>query len=333
MLSTVALILGTAGCSPAPESRLATFSGDVMGTTYNVRIVSGGGGAGAVVEAEAAVAEAVDRVDDLMTTYRDSEVTRFNAALSTEPYSVSAETAEVTRVALELAAATDGALDVTIGPLVAAFGFGASGTLEIPDAERLAELQERVGYRRLTVDADDRLVKTQPEMALDLSSIAKGYAVDRAAAALAKFGFVDYMVELGGEVSARGRNELGQPWRIGVERPDAARGVVQRVIPLSDLAMATSGDYRQYREVDGKRVSHIIDPRSARPVEHRVASATVLHPSCATADGIATAMMVLGEDGVDLAESHGWAVLLLVRSSDGFREVTSPAFEALIDSG
>jgi thiamine biosynthesis lipoprotein len=327
------LVAGCGGQAPEETGRhLTVFEGAVMGTTYTVRIVTDAADAEREASVAESLTEAVSRVDDLMTTYRDSEVTRFNASRSTEPFAVSPETAEVASLALELAAVTGGAVDVTVGPLVEAFGFGPTESVELPSEERLADLRPRIGHSLLTVDPEGRLVKAHPELTVDFSAVAKGYGVDRAAAVLDELGITDYMIELGGEVRTLGLNERGLPWRIGVERPRAARGAVQRIVPLSGLSMATSGDYRQYREVDGRRISHIIDPRSSQPIEHSVASATVLHESCATADGLATAMIVLGEDGLRLAEENGWAVLLLVRSEDGFREATSSAFDALIDS-
>jgi thiamine biosynthesis lipoprotein len=282
--------------------------------------------------ARRAAAAALAEVDDLMTTYRDSEVTRFNAWRDTAPFAVSTPTAEVARLALRLAAQTGGALDVTVAPLVSALGFGPAAPGPLPADETLARLLAATGWEHLAVDPADRLVKARPDLEIDLSAVAKGYAVDRAGEALEALGLGDYMVEVGGEVRARGRNPSGEPWRIGIERPDAVQRVVQRVLPLRDLALATSGDYRNYREVDGRRVSHIVDPRSGRSIGHRVASATVVHPDCATADGLATAMMVLGEEGMALADRNGWAVLLLVREGDGFREVASAAFRRLVES-
>jgi thiamine biosynthesis lipoprotein len=303
-----------------------------MGTTYTVRVAAESTEAASVARLEDSIDAAISSVDDHMTTYRESEVTRFNAWRSAEPFEVSPDTREVVALALDLAARTEGALDVTIAPLVAAFGFGPSMPAGLPAQESLDDLLPRVGYSLLRVDAEGRLLKGHPELEIDLSAVAKGYAVDRAATALDGQGVTDYMVEIGGEVRARGRNERDEVWRIGVERPDSALRTIQRIVPLPDMAMATSGDYRQYREIEGTRISHIIDPRTARPIDHGVASATVLHPSCASADGLATAMMVLGEEGLHLAEENGWAVLLLVRSPDGFREEASSAFAALIES-
>jgi FAD:protein FMN transferase len=303
-----------------------------MGTTYNVRVAAAGLSDAQRQAAGTATATALAEVDDLMTTYRDSEVTRFNAWHDTAPFAVSAPTATVVRLALDLAARTEGALDVTVAPLVAALGFGPDAAGPLPSPEALDALRRRIGWQHLSVDAAGRLVKAIPELEIDLSAVAKGYGADRAGAALETLGLRDYMVEVGGEVRARGRNERGEAWRIGIERPDAEQRAVERVLPLSDLSLATSGDYRNYREVNGERVSHIVDPRTGRSIGHRVASATVASADCATADGLATAMMVLGEEGLALADREGWAVLLLVRDGDGFREAPSAAFRKLVDS-
>jgi FAD:protein FMN transferase len=322
-----------AACAGPPAARLATASGEVMGTRYNVSWVAASPDVPAAADVEQAVAAQLHAVDDLMTTYRDSEVTRFNAWRSGEPFAVSTPTAQVVALALDLARETGGALDITIAPLVTALGFGPQEAAPgLPSDAELAALWARVGYHRLSVDAEGRLVKSLPALEIDLSSVAKGFAVDQAAAALDGLGIANYLVEVGGEVRARGVNLQSEPWRIGIERPDTESRRAERIIPLADLAMATSGDYRNYRQVDGRRISHIIDPRSGAPIDHRVASASVLHRECATADGLATAMMVLGEDGLALAAARDWAVLLLVREGDGFVELESPAFRRLLES-
>lgn len=340
LLTSAVLALATAGvvitgaCAQrnAGATVLLTLGGEVMGTTYAVRIVADAGEQPVELEVSTAVAATLAEIDDLMTTYRDSEVTRFNAWRRTAPFPVSPPTATVVARALTLAAATGGALDVTVAPLVAAFGFGPEPPTALPGSDLLQTLRDHTSYRRLALTREGTLVKANPELEIDLSALAKGFAVDRAAAALDQRGFDNYMIEVGGELRARGFNERRQRWQIGIERPDAARGVTQRIIALADMSLATSGDYRNYREIDGHRISHIIDPRSGRPVSHRVASATVLHPECITADGLATAMMVLGEEGITLAESNGWAVLLLLRDGDDFVELSSSHFTRLVES-
>ncbi|MCZ6727114.1 MAG: FAD:protein FMN transferase [Acidobacteria bacterium] len=321
-------LLALAGCE-APRPRLVVFDGETMGTTYTIKIVGTGADDGALRQTRQAIATVLQGVDDLMTTYRPSEVTAFNEHRSLDPMAVSESTRAVVELALDLARATRGALDITVAPLVDAYGFGATTPGDLSAIEALAAI---IGFQNLTINASGALVKRHPGLRIDLSALAKGYGVDRVAEALERQGYQDFMVEVGGEVRARGHSESGQTWRIGIERPDAARGTVQRIVPLSDLSLATSGDYRNFRLVDGRRLSHIIDPRTARPIEHRIASATVIHPSCATADGLATAMMVLGEEALELAELNGWAVMLIIRDNGGFVERQSTTFAQLLAS-
>jgi thiamine biosynthesis lipoprotein len=165
----------------------------------------------------------------------------------------------------------------------------------------------------------------------DLSGVAKGFAVDQAARALESLGFGNYLVEAGGEVRTRGLNLHGEPWRIGIERPEATPPVVHHVVPLSGLAMATSGDYRIYFEEGGRRYSHEIDPRTGAPIRHALASVTVVAPDCGFADAMSTALIVLGEErGLALAADQGIAAYFIVRDPDGGLEArATPAFAAL----
>ena len=313
---------------------VTALSGPTMGTTWTVKVVTAGQPDMPTVRAlDSAAADAVEAVDSSMSTYKkDSELSLFNASPSTEPVGVSAMLLAVLVEAQATTAVSGGAFDVTVGPLVNAWGFGRDKDKPPPTEAELEVLRARVGADKLTVDAAAATVrKSRPDVYVDLSAIAKGYGVDRMAAAVEGLGYTDYMVEVGGEVRAKGRNRAGEPWQIGVEVPvpsDERR--VRKVVPLVDLAMATSGDYRNYIERDGKRLSHTIDPRAGRPVEHTAASVTVVSRTCMTADALATALNVLGPDeGMALAESKGWAVLMLVREGDGFAERKTAAFEAL----
>ncbi|MEM7050553.1 MAG: FAD:protein FMN transferase [Acidobacteriota bacterium] len=312
--------------------------GPTMGTHFNVTLVAAEGALPAtrLAELEALVVAELESVNGKMSTYLvDSEISRFNRAESTEPFPVSSATAEVVAESLAIAELSNGAFDITLGPLINAYGFGPDEPATPPSEGELAALLEAIGYRHLEVDLGQQTVrKALPGLECDPSGIAKGFAVDRVAEALAQAGVESFLVEVGGEVRARGRNAAGQVWRLGIERPEAVRGTVQRIVPLADRALATSGDYRNYREIDGVRFSHLLDPRTGRPIRHRLASVSVVHESCARADGLATALMVLGEDeALRMAESHDLAILLLVRNDDGgFREVRSAAFDRLIDS-
>ncbi|MEM1347659.1 MAG: FAD:protein FMN transferase [Myxococcota bacterium] len=305
-----------------------TFGGDIMGTTYRVHII----GEGDKAQAEEAVAEALESVNASMSTYQDdSELMKFNASQE-HSFEASAELRLVIETALDLSEKTGGAFDVTIGPVVNAYGFGPKGAQKVPTDEELQGLLYTVGHTKLSVDKG-KLSKELPQLFVDLSAIAKGYAVDKAADRLHELGFTDFMVEVGGEVRARGVNADGEPWQLGVETPTEGVRKVQRVVPLSNKALATSGDYRNYFEQDGVRISHTIDARTGRPITHKLASVSVVYSNCMLADAWATALNVLGEEeGLKLANEQGIAALFIVRDGNGFTEIESEAFTALTRS-
>lgn len=328
---------------PAPQSqapaelRVEVLDGASMGTTYTVRVVTED------VWDEARrdrvggrVQMALDDVEAAMSHYQpESEVSRFNALRSTDVFELSAATFEVVRVALELSELSRGALDITVAPLVNAWGFGPTEPEMLPpDPGVLSRLRDHVGFRKLELDeAISTVRKTNPALEWDLSSVAKGYGVDQVAAVLADEGLTRFMVEVGGEIVAAGLNQTHRPWRIGIERPVDGGGI-ERVVPLSGHALATSGDYRNVREVEGRVVSHTIDPRSGRPVDHQLASVSVIADTCLLADGMATALEVLGPDeGYDLAVEQGWAALFLIRDGDTITARTTPAFDQLAPPG
>lgn len=312
-----------------------TFSGPTMGTTYKVTVVA------PLSEAEqrsieAVIAEELAAVDATMSTWRpDSEISRFNAHPDTSPFPASPGFLAVVEAANQISAASDGAFDITVTPLIAAWGFGPKGRdadAPEPTQAELDALAASIGWRHLTVDlAGGTLQKDTPALRLELSAIAPGHAADRIAARLRELGFTRTLVDVGGEILASGRAAHGGPWRLGVERPDSSGGVVQRMLQVEDQALATSGDYRNYYEVDGVRRSHTIDPRTRRPISHRLASVSVLQPTAMLADGWATALNVLGPDaGLELATRRSIPALFLIREPDGtLREQASPALTAL----
>jgi FAD:protein FMN transferase len=301
--------------------------GETMGTTYTVKVPTVYA-RGLRVEVDGILEE----VNASMSTYRpDSELSKFNAAGS-ESFVLSESVFGVMQDALSLSEMTDGAFDITVGPIVNAYGFGPDIKIELPDEDELKALREGIGFGHLTLDeGHSSIQKDLSEVYCDLSAIAKGYGIDRVAQLLESKGIEQYFVEIGGEVRCRGVNQDGVAWRVGIEKPVSDMRELHRVISLSDLSMATSGSYRNYVEVNGTRVSHTIDPRTARPVTHDLVSVTVIHESCEWADGYATALMVMGEiDALTFAESKALAVLLIVSGVDGeLHEVMSSAFEAL----
>jgi FAD:protein FMN transferase len=315
--------------------RAIEFRGLTMGAAFSVKVVTGRDEleTPGLSDVDRALRATLDRINRLMSTWDpDSELSRFNRSSSLEPFPVSLETFEVLRWSVELSALTGGALDVTVGPLVDAWGFGPEGPRNrLPSDEEIARLREATGAGRLELNPAALTVrKTRPDVRCDLSAVAPGYAADRLWAELADRGFTDFLVDVGGELRTRGRNDIGEPWEIAIERPQAQGHAVQRLVPISNLAIATSGDYRRYREVDGKRFAHILDPRTGRPLAHRLASVTVIDELAVRADGLATALMVLGSDeGMALAEKLGLAALFVERTNDGFSERATTRFEEI----
>lgn len=311
---------------PAPLD----LSGSTMGTTYSVRLDVEGVSAEERARLAGTIQERLDEVDGLMSTYDpDSELSRFNASTSTDPFPLSGPTLEVLEVAQAVSEASGGALDVTVGPLVEAWGFGASGQPpREPSPEVLQALLRRVGYRGLTLQpADGTATKAWPDLTADLSAVAKGYAADRVAEALVDLGYPRFLVEVGGELRAGSPKSDGTAWRVAIERPDAAARTVQQVIGLVDLSVATSGDYRNFYELEGVEYAHFIDPRTGRPARHSGASVSVVHPSAAVADAWATALSVLGvREGMEVAEREGLAALFITREGGGFASSATSDF-------
>jgi len=322
-----------AACGPRPSSPGALhFAGPTMGSTFNVRIAGGPFRSGLEEAARAAVTAAFDDVVARMSTYDPaSELGRFNRRATTRPMAMSRETLAVFARGQEIAALSSGAFDITVAPLVGAWGFGAGASLRgvLPAKESLAV---PVGWQQLTVDTHAGTArKADPGLQADLSGIAKGHAVDCAARALESLGIDRFMVEAGGEVRTLGLNAEGRAWQIAIERPGAWPQQAHRLVPLHGQAMATSGDYRNFYEIDGRRYSHEIDPTTRAPVAHALASVTVLHAECMTADALATALFVLGpERGLALACEQGLAALFIVReATGGLRDFATPALAAL----
>lgn len=340
--STAVLVLGAVACAPARDRAadeaapavVHLIEGAIMGTTYTIRVVSESTSDVRLASLRREIEATLAGVDEKMSTYRpDSEISQFNAARTTDPFAVSRDTLAVIEEARAVSDATGGAFDVTVGPLVDAWGFGPPGEpAAFPTDAEIEQLLRRVGYQRMEIDSHASTIrKTDPAIAIDLSALAKGYAVDRVAERLGANGIESFLVEIGGEIRTAGQSERGDAWRVGIERPEPGSPTVHRLIPLRGQALATSGDYRNYYEIGGQRLSHTIDPRTGRPVRHGLASASVVASRCIRADAIATALEVLGPDeGFTLAVEQGWAALLIGRGEGGaLYERETPAFAAL----
>ena len=309
------------------------LNGATMGTSYNIKIVE----PTTTPFDQSAIHQEIDQllkdINQMMSTYiEDSEISQFNQAPVYEWLQVSPEMVDVFNTAINISEKSMGAFDITVGPLVNLWGFGPEhNSSELPlDADIQARLA-LTGWQHINVqDSPPALQKTIPGLYCDLSAIAKGWGVDQVAEFLESQKFHNYLVEIGGEIRAKGMNLKRGPWRIGVSSPDQFTGI-QKVIEVRDVGIATSGDYRNYFEKDGVRYSHTIDPRTGRPISHNVASVTVIHPSCMMADAYATAINVLGlEQGLALAEKENLSLFIIAKSENGFIEKMTDSFSDYI---
>ena len=331
----LALLCAGAAARAEDAPRLLAWEGRTMGTTYLVKIAGVAPDDALVADLRAAVEARFDEINRQMSNYRaDSELSRFNADASLDPVSVSAEFARVVRHALALSRDSGGAFDPTVGPLVDLWGFGAPGRrTDLPSAAEIEAARAQCGAGHLQVAPEDMLQKDLPGLRLDLGGIAKGYGADMAAQLLRDRGYSNVFVAVCGEIVAFGSNPDGKPWQVGVERPiqDLPRGADHiAVVPLSGRALSTSGDtYNYFLDPEGDTYSHIIDPATGRPIQHQLASVTVIGPSGLVADGLATTLYVMGpERGFEWIEARpAYAALFIVRTGeDEFKLVASSRF-------
>jgi FAD:protein FMN transferase len=310
----------------------ASFSGLTMGSVYRVTLAGRGLTDGLQAAAAEAVAAAFAAVDLAMSTYRPhSELSRFNAHAATTPLALSSDTLEVFGLARRASEATRGAFDVTVAPAVDAWGFGPGRRQRlVGDGERRV-LERRIGWQLLAVDhAQGTVAKQHAGVRADFSGIAKGYGVDKAAQALDALGVEHWLIDAGGEVRTRGRNARGAPWQVAIEQPVAGPRRPRYVLPLSDLAIATSGDYRIFFEQGGQRYSHEIDPATGRPIDSRLTSVSVVAPTGAWADALGKLIVLGPERGYACALEQNVAAHFIVRQVDGtLRDIMTPAFAAL----
>lgn len=316
---------------PAPPATQQALTGRTMGTAYRIKYRPTPG-APAPAELQAEVDRLLAEINRSMSTYDpDSELSRFNRARTTDWVAISPALHTVLQAALLVGAQSEGAFDVTVGPLVNLWGFGPEPrNARIPAAADLTAARQRVGHDTLELrDAPPALRKTRADVHVDLSAIAKGYGVDRVSELLDARGLAHHLVEIGGEVRARGRNAWGERWRVAVERPLSTGRSLGPVLALDGAALATSGGYRNFFTIGGRRYAHIIDPVSGWPVRNRAASVSVVADSCMLADAWATALQVLGpERGMATAERLDLAVLFIVEHEDRFEERASRALQA-----
>jgi thiamine biosynthesis lipoprotein len=298
------------------------IAGRTMGTRYHIKVVADD--AQTIPLLRQRIEQRLEQINQSMSTYRpDSEISRFNALRqSGKPFAVSNDFLQVMQAGQHVHRLSQGAWDGTVRPLVTLWGFGRGGPIDrMPSAQAISQAKQLVDFNAIEILPDGHLQKRRSGVTVDLASIAKGYGVDQVAALVSSMGFARYLVEIGGEVYAAGRRADGKPWRVGINRPQKGgpADAVYRVVTLQGQAMATSGDYRNFIEIDGISYSHIIDPRTGRPVANGVVSASVIAPGCALADGLATGLMVMGpESGLALLNRlDGVEGLIIVRKPDG----------------
>lgn len=327
----VALLLAIflLGCSEQKQnSDIVSFTGMTMGTTFSVKWVAQNAERVAALEEE--VNMALLDVNQSMSTYiPDSELSLFNKLPAGSEIDTSEALFFVLSLAQDISHKTSGAFDVTVGPLVNLWGFGPDGrVIKAPKDDEILLLKQRIGFQKLVLDADLKKASKKAALYVDLSAIAKGYGVDVLAGIMEKNGIDNYLVEIGGELRAKGVKPKNKDWRIAIERPVSGERKVQDILSVSDTGIATSGDYRNYFEENGIRYSHTIDPQTGRPISHQLASVTVLMPTCAEADGMATAFMVMGDKvAYDYAVKHNIDALFIVKSEQNFIEKMTPGFE------
>ncbi len=314
------LLLGLKACGGPNQSPtdLWIFKGPIMGTHYTISVVMPSEHSAPREELEQSLVLVMQRTNQVMSHYlTDSDLTKLNQASSHQAVRVPSDLASILQTSQDISELSNGAFDVTLAPAIDAWGFGPKGQITVqPSPAELAQLRAQVGYQKYSV-ADDRVTKLADGLSFNLSAIAKGFAVDQVSEFLYEHGLVNHLVEIGGELRASGTSLEGDVWRIGIETPHVSGGVSQ-VMSLDNHAMATSGDYRNFVELDGIRYSHTLDSRSLTPALHRLASVTIVHSNATMADGLATAVLALGEErGIEFSRVNKLSFYAMIREPDG----------------
>nr|WP_321242958.1 FAD:protein FMN transferase [uncultured Tolumonas sp.] len=322
-----------AGCDkpPAAEHPMLEIHGRTMGTFYGVKVVGDFPGGQQALQMQ--VDSLLKHYNDEISTYDpNSSLSKFNQQQTTAPFSVSQDMADIVISAVRVGQRTQGVLDVTVGPLVNLWGFGPDKRpVKIPTDAQIATARQRVGIQRLHVDvsADHaELRKDIPNMYVDLSTVGEGFGADKVADFLESRGVHNYLVEIAGASRSRGVNAKGEPWKLAIQKPTDELDEVQAIVKPDGRAISTSGSYRNYYELNGQRYSHIIDPATGKPITHRLVSATVITPTALEADGLDTALMVMGpEKAMAFAKQQHLAIYLVIKTDKGFKAQYSESFE------
>ena len=306
------------------------LTGPTMGTSYNVKFVNDNG-----VDSEQLHLQIdleLARINSLMSTYDpNSELSRFNQSKTLDGFSLAEDTITVIQAGKLIGEQSEGYLDITVGPLVNLWGFGPAAKPEkVPTPKQITSARQKTGLNKLIL-GKGKISKGHSGMYVDLSTIAKGFAVDQVALMLQERGIANYLVEIGGEMQAAGVKSNGHAWTIAIEKPVTNERAVQQLITIGNNGLATSGDYRNYYEEDGRRYSHLIDPTTGYPIEHNLVSVTVVHPSTMMADGYATAISVMGKDkGLKMAQTENLAVFLITKENGEFKQYNTPEFNGFL---
>lgn len=323
------LLFVLAACSGEQDKQPVRLQGQIFGSFW-LATLPDEWTVEQVKQLELGIQAELNKVDASMSTYKpDSELNRFNAAPLNKWVELSPELFEVFSLSQAVALASQGAFDVTIGGLVNLWNFGPEAQPEAIPATRLFRARlASVGYQYLELDIEKQSARRLRASYIDLSGVAKGYAVDKVAEWLKQQGVNNFLINVSGEIMVAGQRAEDQPWRIGIEVPDERLQTAHHIIPLTNESVATSGDYRNFYELDGKRMSHTISPKTGWPVAHNLTSVTVIHPVNAVADAWATAFMVLGaEESLSLANSENIKVLLISKEDEAWKTQLSNSLQ------
>lgn len=341
-MALVSVVLLLAGCDNAstpvaPKAAATVLEGKTMGTFWRVSVV--GIDNARADQLRQKVQQQLDADDQLLSTWKnDSALMRFNHSSSLTPWPVNEAMADIVTESLRIGYKTQGAMDITVGPLVNLWGFGPDKQpVKTPTQAQIDAAKARTGLAFLSVInrlGRQYLQKSIPDLFVDLSTVGEGYAADHLARLMTEEGISRYLVSVGGALVSRGMNADGQPWRVAIQKPTDRENAVQAIVDINGHGISTSGSYRNYYELDGQRISHVIDPQTGRPITHKLVSVTVIAPTALEADGWDTGLMVLGpQKAQQVVREQGLAVYMIMKEGDGFTTWMSPQFEAFLVSG
>lgn len=339
----IAVTLIMSGCdngtpvSTTKKASATVLEGKTMGTFWRVSVINLDDAHVETLRQKIQVQ--LDGDDQLLSTWKsDSALMRFNHSRSATPWPVSEAMADIVTESLRIGAKTQGAMDITVGPLVNLWGFGPDKQpIKTPTQAQIDVAKARTGLKHLSVinqSGSQYLQKDLPDLYVDLSTVGEGYAADHLARLMEQEGISRYLVSVGGALVSRGMNAEGQPWRVAIQKPTDKENAVQAIVDINGHGISTSGSYRNYYELDGKRISHVIDPQTGTPIQHKMVSVTVISTTALEADGWDTGLMVLGpEKTKEVVREQGLAVYMIIKEGDDFKTWMSPQFETFLVNG